>query len=100
MNDHFLRLNPDKTKIIVIAPPSIKKDILVGGMFLNKECIRFVDNAKNLGFTLDTGLTFEMQINKVVKACFNDDSKIVLHQALSHFLSIKVACLLEDFLQD
>ena len=84
MNDHFLRLNPDKTKIIVIAPPSIKKDILVGGMFVNKECIRFVDNAKNLGFTLDTGLTFETQINKLVKACFMMIRKLY---SIRHFLT-------------
>ena len=84
MNDHFLRLNPDKTEIIVIAPPSIKKDILVGGMFLNKECIRFVDNAKNLGFTLDTGLTFETQINKLVKACFMMIRKLY---SIRHFLT-------------
>ena len=50
MNIHFLRLNQDKTKVIVITPPSLRKEILVSGMFLNNECIRFVDTAKNLGF--------------------------------------------------
>lgn len=33
-------------------------------------CIRFVDSAKNLGIILDAKLTFEGQINKVVKSCF------------------------------
>ena len=46
MNEYFLRLNQDKTKILVIAPPSIRKEIIIGGVFLNNTCIRFVDSAK------------------------------------------------------
>ena len=39
-------------------------------MFLNNECIRFVDSAKNLGFILDSDLSFETQVHKVIKSCF------------------------------
>ena len=39
-------------------------------MFLNENCIRFVDHAKNLGIVYDSILSFETQINKVVKSCF------------------------------
>ena len=70
MNSHFLRLNQDKTKIIVVIPPSLRKEIMIKGMFLNSECIRFVDSAKNLGFILDSRLNFETQVKKVVKSCF------------------------------
>jgi hypothetical protein len=70
MNTHFLRLNQDKTKILVIIPPSLRKEIIINGVFLNNECIRFVDSAKNLGFVLDRELNFEPQAKKVVKACF------------------------------
>ena len=70
MNEHFLCLNQNKTKILVIAPPAVKNEIVIGGMFLDNKCIRFVDSAKNLGFILDIGLSFETQINKVVKSCF------------------------------
>ena len=48
MNEYFLRLNQDKTKILVIAPPSIGKEIKIGGVFLNNTCVRFVDSAKKL----------------------------------------------------
>ena len=84
MNDHFLRLNQAKTKILVIAPPSVKKEVVIGGMFLDKNCIRFVDSAKNLGVILDTELSFDIQINKVVKSCFNIIRKI---SSIKHFLS-------------
>ena len=39
-------------------------------MFIGDICVRFVDSAKNLGVILDSELSFEQQISKVVKACF------------------------------
>ena len=84
MNDHFLQLNQDKTKILVIAPPSLKREIRIGGMFLDAKCIRFVDSAKNLGVILDAELSFDKQINKVAKSCFNSIRKL---SSIKHFLS-------------
>ena len=70
MFEYFLCLNQTKTKILVIAPPSVQPEILIGGVFLENVCIRFVKSAKNLGVILDNILSFESQINKVVKSCF------------------------------
>ena len=69
MNEFFLRLNANKTKIMVIAPPSVKSEIPINGTVIDGECIRFVDSAKNLGIVLDSGLSFTLQINKVVSSC-------------------------------
>ena len=85
MNEYFLRLNPDKTKILVIAPPSVKKDILISGIFLNGTCIRFVDSAKDLGVIIDTELAFDNQINKIVKSCFMMIRKL---SSIKQFLSM------------
>ena len=70
MNSHFLKLNQDKTMILVVIPPALRKEIVIKGVFLNSECIRFVESAKNLGFVLDSCLTFEPQVKKVVQGCF------------------------------
>ena len=70
MNEFFLRLNPTKTKILVIAPPSIQLEIIIRGVFLENECIRFVQSAKNLGVVLDDELSFSDHINNVVKSSF------------------------------
>ena len=70
MNEHFLCLNQGKTKILVIAPPSIQPEIIIRGVFIQSVCIRFVNSAKNLGVILDNELSFEGQINKVVKGCY------------------------------
>ena len=86
MNDYFLKLNEDKTKILVIAPPSIQKEIYVGGVLLNNGCIRFDECAKNLGILIDDELSFEPQVNKVVKSCFNIIRKL---WSIKRFLTIE-----------
>ena len=70
MKDHFLCLNESKTKILVIAPPTIQDQITIKGVILESSCIRFVDSAKNLGVIIDSILSFESQINKVVNSSF------------------------------
>ena len=70
MNEYFLCLNQTKTKILVVAPPSIKQKIIIGGVHLKESCIRFVDSAKNLGVIIDSLLNFEEQVDKLVKSCF------------------------------
>ena len=58
MSEYFLKLNATKTKIMIVAPPSIREEILVNGTFINGKCIRFVDCAKNLGVLFDPELSF------------------------------------------
>ena len=71
MNEFFLGLNSSKTKILVVAPPSVQNNILVKGTFIDGRCIRFVDSAKNLGIIIDNELLFEDQIKKLVSTCLN-----------------------------
>ena len=70
MNTYFLRLNKSKTKILVLAPPSVMSSISIHGTFMENGVIRFVDCAKNLGIWLDYNLTFKTQVHKVVSSCF------------------------------
>ena len=39
MNEYFLCLNQSKTKILVIAPPSLQPEIIVRGVFLENTCV-------------------------------------------------------------
>ena len=70
MKKSFLKLNAAKTKILIVAPPAVAQKIIIGGSFINSDCVRFVHSARNLGITIDDGLTFEKQITKVVQSCF------------------------------
>ena len=84
MNDFFLCLNPSKTKILIIKPPSINDKIILNGTHVSNSCIRFVKQAKNLGIIIDESLSMETQINQVVKSCFSIIKKIA---SIKSFLS-------------
>ena len=68
--DHFLKLNKTKTKILIAAPPDVLKNIEINGVFLDKECVRFVSNARNLGFWIDEEMNFRLHVNKTVSSRF------------------------------
>ena len=76
MNEYFLHLNASKTKILIVAPPSVKSSIHINGTFVKGTCIRFVDSAKTLGIVRDNELSFDVQINKVASSCFYTIAKI------------------------
>ena len=84
ISEFFLQLNASKTKIMIIAPSSLRREIIVNGTFINGKCIRFVDSAKNLGVIFDNELSFSKQIDKVVSASF---STIRLLSRVKYFLS-------------
>ena len=71
MREYFLKLNATKTKIMIIAPPSVRENLIINGTFVNGKCIRFVECAKNLGVLFDSELSLDPQINKVVSASFS-----------------------------
>ena len=62
MSTYFLRLNASKTKILVLAPPSVMSLIEIHGTFMDNKSIRFVDCAKNLGVWLDDKLNFKVHV--------------------------------------
>ena len=53
MNTHFLKLNTDKTEIILLCPPQFKNTEKLQGVFIDQNCVRFSDNLKILGVHLD-----------------------------------------------
>ena len=53
---HYMKINPDKTEIILFRPASLNKDVVVNGVFVEGQCIRFSDEVKNVGVLLDKNL--------------------------------------------
>ena len=68
MNEHFLKLNPDKTEIILFTPDSSRKFIgLVHpatGHISLKNCVKL------LGVNLDETLSLESHVNSLVSSCY------------------------------
>ena len=71
MNHFFLQLNDSKTQIIVFGSRNVLNELQINGVQLNSSTtIRFVSTVKNLGFHMDSGLTFDKQILELKKKCF------------------------------
>ena len=71
MNQFFLKMNPDKTEIVLFVPRDLKDVPTINGcIFHEGNCIRFVNAAKNLGFILDKHLDCNTHVNSVVSLCY------------------------------
>ena len=63
MNLQFLKINPDKTEIILFYPKSVEHKVIVGGTIIGSDCIRFSKEVKNVGVWLDNQLNFNKHVN-------------------------------------
>ena len=73
MYRYYLQINPGKTEFIVFGSPSVLSSIMINGVFINggTTCIRLSPVVKNLGFYLDSELTFKYQVSKLKSALFH-----------------------------
>ena len=70
MNIMFLKINPDKTEILLLFPKSMKNEVIIKGTIINdQQCIRFSDAVKNVGVWIDKNLEMSDHINKIVSHC-------------------------------
>ena len=70
MNSHFLKINPDKTEILLLLPNNLKDMHTINGTFIDDNCIRFSEKAKNLGFIFDKHLNMNAHVTDVVAYCY------------------------------
>ena len=69
IKQHFLKLNPQKTEIILLCPPQLKDVDTLNVVNVNDTCIRFSDKVKLLGVNIDTHLNFDQHISTLVSTC-------------------------------
>ena len=101
----MLKLNTDKTEILVFGNPEFLKKLTVHGIFTDKNqhmCIRFAESAKYLGVWLDTSLTFDVHVSKIIssgyaklrkirsfrKCLTKSDTETLIHAFISNKLDI------------
>ena len=70
MNLMFLKINPDKTEIIIFHPKTLKDNVIIKGTFVGDQCIRFSTEVKNVGVWLDEQLNLNSHVNKIVSHCY------------------------------
>ena len=87
MNLYFLKMNPDKTEIILFLPQQLRDAHTINGcIFSDGSTIRFADFVRNLGYLMDKFMTNEVHINNVVSLCYKSLSDI---GKVRHLLSNK-----------
>ena len=70
MNSHFLKINTTKTEIVLFHPEKISNEVIIKGVILGEQCIRFSKEVKNVGIILDHHLNLDRQINQSVSHCY------------------------------
>ena len=71
MKEYFLKLNEDKTKIIIFGSKFFKANLGIDTLqTFSGEDIDFADNVKYLGAYLDDRLTMKHHINKITSHCY------------------------------
>ena len=71
MNFQFLKINPDKTEILLLFPKSLEKEVIIKGTIIgDQQCIRFSEVVKNVGVWVDQNLDLTHHINKIVSHCY------------------------------
>ena len=69
-HDHFMKINPDKTELLLLYPPSLESEIIVRGILFDDQCIRFSEIVKNVGVYLDKNLDFTKHVNSITSHCY------------------------------
>ena len=70
MHSHFLKLNPDKTELLLLYPKSMENGITIHGTIFEHQCIRFSETVKNVGVWLDKHLNLNTHVNMIVSHCY------------------------------
>ena len=67
---HFMKINPDKTELLLLYPPSLNKEVLIKGVIFEGECIRFSEFVKNVGVSLDKNLSMTTHVKNIASHCY------------------------------
>ena len=86
-NAHYMKINPDKTELLLLVPSSLNKEVIIKGVIFEDDCIRFSDQVKNVGVWIDKNLRMDKHVNSVVSHCYKilkDIGRIKKHLHKNH----------------
>ena len=67
---HFMSINPDKTELLLLYPPSLNKEVIIKGVLFHDQCILFSEFVKNVGVWIDKNLTLDKHVNNIESNCY------------------------------
>ena len=69
-NIHFMKINPDKTELLLLRPSSLNREVVIKGVLFGEQCIRFSNQVKNVGVWIDNNLCMNKHVNSIVSHCY------------------------------
>ena len=66
-NAHFMKINPEKTEILLHCPTCFS---FVNGVIFENQTIRFSTEVKNVGVWLDKNLRMDKHVNHITSHCY------------------------------
>ena len=88
---HFMKINPDKTEILLLFPDSLRKEVMIRGVIFDGQCIRFSNCVKNVGVWIDQNLNLKKHVNNIVSHSFKilkDVGRIKKNLTKSHLKNL------------
>ena len=64
-----MKINPDKTEIILLRPSALNDEVIINGVFIDGQCIRFSNKVKNVGVHIDKNLNLNNHVSRVSLLC-------------------------------
>ena len=76
MNNHFLKLNEDKTEVLVVSTPYVSKSLSIPTLMLDGVDISTSGKVRDLGVTLDSAMQYHHHVNSVVRNAYYQLNRI------------------------
>ena len=89
MHENKLKLNSDKTEVLLCSTESKLSKVKISNITLGGTTIAISDKAKNVGIILDNTFSMEHQINAVVKAVYFEIRNISRIKSILSYYSVK-----------
>ena len=70
MDKNRLKLNEDKTEVLLCGPPRRRECVPADSLCVGGSTVQFSDVVKTLGVYFDSDLSFQNQVSSIVKTCF------------------------------
>ena len=94
-----LKLNPEKSQIIVFGSPEVLNNIEINGTFLDNKCIRFVSNVQKLRILSQQHFVMWLLSEWSCKIMLYVNKKHFQYKTLPGLWTKAYACKLSDFKQ-
>ena len=73
--EHYMKINPDKTEILLLGPPTLNNEVIINGILYREQGEQgeqgvFSDKVKNVGVYIDNNMNMDKHVNTVVSHCY------------------------------